>query len=52
MPPMPPTPSSSEPASTTALPRLLVRVQRGLEELYRIATGVTVEDFVVDAASR
>jgi hypothetical protein len=49
---MPATTSSSEPAPATALPRLLVRVQRGLEEMYRIATGVTVEDFVVDAPGR
>lgn len=32
--------------------RLLSRVQRGLEELYRIDTGVTVDDFVIDEVTR
>jgi len=30
----------------------LVRLQRGLEQLYRIATGVDVGDFMVDAGGR
>lgn len=30
----------------------LARVQRGLETLYRVDTGVAVEDFVVDSALR
>lgn len=30
----------------------LVRLQRGLEQLYRIATGVDVGDFIVDADGR
>jgi hypothetical protein len=30
----------------------LVRLQRGLEDLYRIATGVDVGDFMVDAGGR
>jgi hypothetical protein len=36
-----------EGAPAEPLPRLLRRVQRGIEEMYRIATGVTVDDFVV-----
>jgi hypothetical protein len=32
--------------------RTLSRVQRGLETLYRVETGVAVDDFVIDAASR
>jgi hypothetical protein len=32
--------------------RTLARVQRGLETLYRVDTGVTVEDFVIDAHAR
>ena len=30
----------------------LARLQRGLEELYRIATGLEIGDFIVDAAGR
>ena len=30
----------------------LRRVQRGLEELYRVDTGACVDDFVIDAAAR
>lgn len=30
----------------------LARVQRGLETLYRVDTGVTVDDFVIDASTR
>ncbi len=30
----------------------LARVQRGLEALYRVDTGVAVDDFVIDAAAR
>lgn len=30
----------------------LARLQRGLEELYRIATGLEINDFIVDAAGR
>jgi hypothetical protein len=32
--------------------RTLARVQRGLETLYRIDTGVVVDDFMIDEASR
>jgi hypothetical protein len=32
--------------------RTLARVQRGLETLYRIETGVTVDDFVIDEPTR
>jgi hypothetical protein len=39
-------------ADAMAVPRVLRRVQRGLEEIYRIATGVTIEDFVVDQRVR
>ena len=28
------------------------RVQRGLEDLYRVATDVAVEDFMIDAPTR
>ena len=31
---------------------LLSRVQRGIEALYRVDTGVVVDDFVIDAAAR
>ncbi len=31
---------------------MLARVQRGLETLYRVDTGVAVDDFVIDAAAR
>jgi hypothetical protein len=31
---------------------MLARVQRGLEALYRVHTGVAVDDFVIDAAVR
>ena len=31
---------------------MLTRVQRGLEALYRVDTGVTVDDFVIDEAGR
>jgi hypothetical protein len=31
---------------------VLARVQRGLETLYRVDTGVTVDDFVIDARTR
>jgi hypothetical protein len=31
---------------------MLRRVQRGLEELYRVETGANVDDFVVDEATR
>lgn len=31
---------------------MLARVQRGLETLYRVDTGVTVEDFVIDESTR
>jgi len=31
---------------------VLARVQRGLETLYRVDTGVTVEDFVIDESMR
>jgi hypothetical protein len=34
------------------VPDLLVRLQRGLESLYRISTGVDVGDFVVDDPPR
>ena len=30
----------------------LARVQRGLEQLYRVDTGVTVDDFVIDEPTR
>jgi hypothetical protein len=30
----------------------LARLQRGLEELYRVETGVAVDDFVIDAQAR
>ncbi len=33
-------------------PQLLERVQRGLEALYRVATGVSVDDFLVSAGLR
>lgn len=32
--------------------RTLARVQRGLETLYRVDTGVTVDDFVIDESIR
>lgn len=32
--------------------RLLARVQRGLEELYRVAIGVAIDDFLVSAGQR
>ena len=32
--------------------KTLARVQRGLETLYRVDTGVAVDDFVIDAKSR
>jgi len=32
--------------------RTLARVQRGLETLYRVDTGVTVDDFVIDEPTR
>jgi hypothetical protein len=32
--------------------RTLARVQRGLESLYRIDTGLTVDDFVIDEPTR
>ncbi len=32
--------------------RTLARVQRGLETLYRVDTGVTVDDFVIDEETR
>jgi hypothetical protein len=32
--------------------RTLARVQRGLETLYRVDTGVTVDDFVIDGLTR
>ena len=32
--------------------KTLARVQRGLETLYRLDTGVTVEDFVIDEPTR
>jgi protein required for attachment to host cells len=32
--------------------RTLARVQRGLETLYRVETGVTVDDFVIDEPMR
>lgn len=32
--------------------KTLARVQRGLETLYRLDTGVTVEDFVIDESTR
>jgi hypothetical protein len=32
--------------------RTLARVQRGLETLYRVDTGVAVDDFVIDADAR
>lgn len=32
--------------------KTLARVQRGLETLYRVDTGVTVDDFVIDEAVR
>jgi hypothetical protein len=31
---------------------VLARVQRGLEELYRVDTGVAIDDFVIDEAMR
>ena len=31
---------------------MLARVQRGLESLYRVDTGVAVDEFVIDAAAR
>ena len=34
------------------MPALLTRLQRGLEQLYRIATGLDVGDFVIDAELR
>jgi hypothetical protein len=34
------------------MPPLLARLQRGLETLYRVATGVDVGDFVLDATAR
>jgi len=32
--------------------KTLARVQRGLETLYRVDTGVTVDDFMIDAPTR
>jgi hypothetical protein len=32
--------------------KTLARVQRGLETLYRVDTGVTVDDFMIDASTR
>lgn len=32
--------------------RTLARVQRGLESLYRVTTGVEVDDFVIDESTR
>jgi len=31
---------------------VLARVQRGLEQLYRVDTGVAIDDFLIDAAAR
>jgi hypothetical protein len=31
---------------------MLGRVQRGIEEMYRVATGVDVQDFVVNEQAR
>lgn len=46
---MPPSAASPE---RPAPSQLLVRVQRGLEQLYRVASAVTIADFVVDERRR
>ncbi|MGE0870572.1 MAG: hypothetical protein AB7P03_18550 [Kofleriaceae bacterium] len=38
--------------SSASAARTLARVQRGLEALYRVETGIEIDDFVVDGAMR